>query len=54
MLRDKVTNEEREVDVLVRARAVSYEVSIGIEVVSWGRRAGAPSPRANMTCCTYP
>ncbi|MBI5429155.1 MAG: restriction endonuclease [Nitrosomonadales bacterium] len=42
MLRDKVTQENREVDVLVTARTANYKVAIGIEVVSWSRPAGTP------------
>lgn len=42
MLRDKVTNEEREVDILIAAKAGTYKFTIGIEVVSWGRPAGTP------------
>lgn len=42
MLRDKVTNEEREVDILLTTKAGTYQFSIGIEVVSWARRAGTP------------
>jgi hypothetical protein len=42
MLRDKVTNEEREVDILITTTAGSYTLTIGIEVVSWARPAGTP------------
>jgi hypothetical protein len=42
MLKDKVTGEDREVDVLLSARAATYDVSIGIEVVSWSRPADTP------------
>ena len=42
MLRDKVTNEEREVDILITTNAGSFTFTIGIEVVSWGRPAGTP------------
>ncbi len=42
MLRDTVTGEEREVDVLIRTRAANYEVAIGIEVVGLSRPAGTP------------
>lgn len=42
MLRDKVTGEEREVDILIQSKAANYEVSIGIEVVAHSRPAGTP------------
>ena len=42
MLRDKVTTEEREVDILITTQAANYNVVIGIEVVSWSRPAGTP------------
>jgi len=42
MVRDKVTKEEREVDILLTTRAANYNVIIGIEVVAWKRRADTP------------
>lgn len=42
MLQDKVTHEDREVDILITAPAANYKVAIGIEVVSWSRPAGTP------------
>lgn len=39
MLLDKVTGRPREVDVYVVSSAASYDVRLGIEVVSWGRPA---------------
>jgi len=42
MLRDKVTNEEREIDILITTTAGSYTLTIGVEVVSWARPAGTP------------
>ena len=42
MLRDKVTQEDREVDVLITICAANYSVAIGVEVVSWSRPAGTP------------
>lgn len=42
MVRDKVTDDEREVDVLLAGSAGAYQFTIGIEVVSWGRPAGTP------------
>lgn len=39
MLRDKVTGELREVDVLVEVTAASYPVTLGLEVVAWARVA---------------
>lgn len=42
MLEDKVTQEKREVDVLVTTTAATYQVNLAIEVVSWGRPADVP------------
>lgn len=42
MVTDKVTGEQREVDILIRTRAANYSVTIGIEVVALSRRAGTP------------
>jgi hypothetical protein len=42
MLTDAVTGEQREVDVLIRTRAATYDVAIGIEIVGWSRPAGTP------------
>lgn len=42
MLRDRVTGERREVDVLVESTTASYQVSLGIEVISWRRPADTP------------
>ena len=42
MLTDRVTGERREVDVLIAAQAATYQLSLGIEVVSWGRPADTP------------
>ena len=42
MLVDKVTHEEREVDVLIAANAANYMIAIGLEVVDHSRRAGTP------------
>ena len=42
MVRDKVTREGREVDVLITTRAANYNVAMGIEVVAWNRPAGTP------------
>ncbi len=42
MLRDKITGEEREVDIVIQSRAGTYDVAIGIEVVGWSRPAGTP------------
>jgi len=39
MLEDKVTNELREVDVLLELVAATYPISLGIEVISWARKA---------------
>lgn len=42
MLKDKVTQEEREIDILITTNAANYRVAIGVEVVSWSRPAGTP------------
>ena len=42
MLVDRVTGEKREVYVLVVATTATYEVTLGIEVVAWGRPADTP------------
>lgn len=42
MLRDQVTQEEREVDVLITTKVANYKIAMGIEVVSAGRPAGTP------------
>lgn len=42
MLADRVTGESREVDVLLVATTATYEVNLGIEVVSWARPADTP------------
>jgi hypothetical protein len=42
MLTDKVTGEQREVDVLITASAANYTVALGVEAVDWSRPAGTP------------
>ena len=42
MLQDRVTGEQREVDVLVVATTATYNINLGIEVIAWGRRADTP------------
>lgn len=42
MLTDRVTREEREVDILISVSTASYQMNICIEVVSWGRVADTP------------
>lgn len=42
MLRDRVTGEEREVDILVVGTTASYQITLGIEVVAWRRVADTP------------
>lgn len=42
MLTDRVTQEQREVDILLVAEASDYTVRVGIEVVSWSRPADTP------------
>jgi hypothetical protein len=42
MLRDRVTGEEREVDVVLKAQIVGHPVTIGIECRERGRRADSP------------
>lgn len=42
MLSDRVTGEPREVDVLVVASTATYQVTLGIEVIAWGRPADTP------------
>lgn len=42
MLQDRVTGEKREVDVLVVATTATYQVNLGIEVISWARPADTP------------
>ncbi|WP_162264468.1 hypothetical protein [Thiobacillus denitrificans] len=42
MVRDKITGEQREVDVLIATNASGYEVNIAIEVVARGRKADTP------------
>lgn len=42
MLLDRVTGEQREVDVLVASTTATFNVNLGIEVVAWGRRADTP------------
>lgn len=42
MLQDRVTGEQREVDVLVVATTATYQVNLGIEVISWSRAADTP------------
>ncbi len=42
MLADRVTGESREVDILLVATTATYEVNLGIEVISWARRADTP------------
>jgi hypothetical protein len=42
MLPDRITGELREVDVLVTTTTASFPISLGIEVVAWGRRADTP------------
>jgi hypothetical protein len=38
MLTDKITGEQREVDVLIKTKTAGYEVNIAIEVVARGRK----------------
>lgn len=42
MLQDRVTGEQREVDILVTTTTASYQVSLGLEVVAWRRPADTP------------
>jgi hypothetical protein len=42
MLQDRVTGELREVDVLVVSTTATYQVNLGIEVISWARIADTP------------
>ena len=42
LLEDRVTGELREVDVLVVSIAATYQVNLGIEVISWSRPADTP------------
>ena len=42
MLIDRVSGEQREVDVLVVAIAGGYSVKLGVEVISWARPADTP------------
>lgn len=42
MLKDRVTSEPREVDVLVSATTATYTVNLGIEVIAWARPADTP------------
>lgn len=42
MLDDKITGEQREVDVLISTHTAGYEVNIAIEVVARGRKADTP------------
>ena len=42
MLVDRVSGEQREVDVLVVAMAGGYSVQLGVEVISWARPADTP------------
>lgn len=42
LLIDKITGEQREVDVHIESRAAGYEVRISLEVVSQRRRADTP------------
>lgn len=42
MLQDRVTGEQREVDVLVVGTTATYNINLGIEVIAWGRRADTP------------
>lgn len=42
MLQDRVTGGQREVDVLVVATTATYQVNLGIEVISWSRAADTP------------
>ena len=42
MVTDKITAEQREVDVLITTNASDYEVNIAIEVVGRGRKADTP------------
>ena len=42
MLIDRVSGEQREVDVLVVAIAGGYSVQLGVEVISWARPADTP------------
>jgi hypothetical protein len=42
MLQDRVTGGQREVDVLVVATTATFQVNLGIEVISWSRAADTP------------
>lgn len=42
MVTDKITGEQREVDVLISTNVSGYEVNIAIEVVARGRKADTP------------
>lgn len=42
MLQDRVTGEQREVDILVTATNATYKVNLGIEVIAWSRPADTP------------
>ena len=42
MLQDSITREQREVDILVVVTVATYNINLGIEVISWGRRADTP------------
>jgi hypothetical protein len=42
MLADRVTGESREVDVLLVSTTATYQVNLGIEVISWARPANTP------------
>lgn len=42
MLRNTVTGDEREVDVVIRSRVAGHEVIVGVEATGKGRKADAP------------
>ena len=42
LLQDKITDEPREVDILIETHTPGYPVTIAIEVIDRNRRAGTP------------
>ncbi len=42
LLQDKITDEPREVDILIETHTPGYPVTIAIEVIDHNRRAGTP------------
>ena len=42
MLADRITGEPREVDILLVATTATYQVNLGVEVISWARPADTP------------